>query len=259
MRAYRVTTPGGSDALRLCELPDPTPQLGHVVIEVRAFGINRSELYTRRGESGDAVTFPRVLGIECVGHVRAAPGSDLQPGTKVAAAMGGMGRTYDGGYAEMTKVPRSQVMPFVSELSWATLGALPETYYTAWASVFDELDLQSGQTLFVRGGTSSVGMAATRIAKHLGCTVVATTRREAKREALIRAGVDHIVIDNGRIASAVRELFPDGVDAALELVGLPARQTAPTTPMCSGCTTSPSFAPPTSAWRTTARRASWWC
>ncbi|MEM9455081.1 MAG: zinc-binding dehydrogenase [Myxococcota bacterium] len=222
MRAYQVTTPGGADALQLRELPDPQPEPGWVVIRVRAFGINRSELYTRRGESGDAVTFPRVLGIECVGEVVAAPGSDLQPGQRVAAAMGNMGRQYDGGYAEMTKVPRSQVMPFDSDLAWDVLGALPETYYTAWTSLFDEIDLKREQTLFIRGGTSSVGMAATRIAKHLGCTVIATTRKEAKRAALVAAGVDHVIIDAGEgLAAQVRALCPDGVHGALELVGLP--------------------------------------
>lgn len=223
MRAYQVKTPGGADALELCELPDPEPEPGWVVIRVRAFGLNRSELYTRRGESGDAVSFPRVLGIECVGEVVAAPGSDLAVGQRVAAAMGDMGRKYDGGYAQMTKVPRAQVMPFDSELPWEVLGALPETYYTAWTSIFDEIDLKAGQTLLVRGGTSSVGMAATRIAKHLGCTVIATTRKQAKREALLAAGVDHVIIDQGEgVAGHVRSLCPPGVDGALELVGLPA-------------------------------------
>lgn len=222
MRAYQVTTPGGADALQLRELPDPRPESGWVVIRVRAFGINRSELYTRRGESGDAVTFPRVLGIECVGEVVAAPGSDLQPGHRVAAAMGDMGRQYDGGYAEMTKVPRSQVMPFDSDLAWDVLGALPETYYTAWTSLVDEIDLKPEQTLFIRGGTSSVGMAATRIAKHLGCAVIATTRKEAKRPALLAAGVDHVIIDTGEgVAGQVRTLCPGGVHGALELVGRP--------------------------------------
>lgn len=222
MKAYQVTVPGTADVLRRCELPDPTPEEGHVVIRVRAFGLNRSELYSRRGQSGDAVTFPRVLGIECVGEVLAAPGSDLAAGAKVAAAMGNMGRLYDGGYAEQVKVPRSQVMPFRSELPWAVLGALPESYYTAWISIVDELRARAGQTVLVRGGTSSVGMAAIRIAADLDCTVIATTRREAKREALVAAGAHHVVIDRGGIAGEVRALCPGGVDGALELVGLPA-------------------------------------
>ena len=221
MRAWRVETPGAVDALELVTLPDPSPDEGWVHVAIRGFGLNRSEVYTRRGQSGDAVPFPRVLGIECVGEVIAAPGTELQAGQKVAVAMGGLGRVFDGGYAEQTVAPRSQVMPFDSELPWDTLAALPETYYTAWTSLFDECDLQAGQTLFIRGGTSSVGMAATSIAKHLGCRVIATTRKEHKRQALLAAGVDDVVIDGGSMAAAVRELVPDGVDAALELVGRP--------------------------------------
>jgi len=219
MRAYQVDAPGGPEVLVCRELPDPEPEEDKVVIKIRAFGLNRSELYTRRGESGDAVTFPRVLGIECVGEVVAAPGTDLQPGQKVAAAMGQMGRRYHGGYAEVTKVPRSQVMPFESDLPWSVLGALPETYFTAWISIVDELKVGPGQTILVRGGTSSVGMAATSIAKHLGATVIATTRREAKREALERAGVDHVVIDDGSVHAAVLQRAPGGVHGVLELVG----------------------------------------
>ncbi len=222
MRAYQVTEPGGADALVLRTLPDPTPEPGWVTIRVRAFGLNRSELYTRRGESGDAVSFPRVLGIECVGEVLEAPGADLEPGQRVVAAMGKMGRAYDGGYAEQTKVPRSQVMPVQTDLSWTDLGALPETYFTAWTSLVDELKLQPGQTLFIRGGSSSVGMAAARIAKHLGCTVLATTRQDHKANALRSAGVDHVVMDRGEpLAEMVRDLSGGGVHGALELVGRP--------------------------------------
>lgn len=221
MRAWRVETPGGVDALELVTLPDPKPDDGWVHVGIRGFGLNRSEVYTRRGQSGDAVPFPRVLGIECVGEVLAAPGTDLRPGQRVAVAMGGTGRVFDGGYAEQLVAPQSQVMPFDSDLPWDVLAALPETYYTAWTSLFDECDLQPGQTLFIRGGTSSVGMAATSIAKHLGCRVIATTRKEHKRQALLAAGVDDVVIDTGTIASDVRALVPAGVDAALELVGRP--------------------------------------
>lgn len=221
MRAWQVTTPGGVDALEQVTLPDPSPADGWVHVRIHAFGLNRSEVYTRRGQSGDAVPFPRVLGIECVGEVIAGPGTELVAGQKVAVAMGGLGRVFDGGYAEQTVAPRSQVMPFDSDLPWDVLGGLPETYYTAWTSLFDECDLQPGQTLFVRGGTSSVGMAATSIAKHLGCRVIATTRKEHKRDALLAAGVDDVVIDAGSVAGAVRDLVPEGVHAALELVGRP--------------------------------------
>ena len=219
MRAHQISAPGGPEALKLVELPDPEPRDGWVKIRVHAFGLNRSEMYTRQGHSGDDVPFPRVLGIECVGEVLDAGGTDLVTGQTVCAAMGGLGRRYDGGYAEMTLVPRSQVMCVETSLPWDVLGALPETWFTSWLSVFDVLQAEPGQRFLIRGGTSAAGMAATSILKHLGVHVIATTRSEKKRAALVAAGVDDVVIDSGAIAGQVRALAPGGVDAALELVG----------------------------------------
>src|SRR5271156_2066028 len=105
MQAVVVHEPGGPEVLKLEERPIPDPSSGWVLIRVRAFGLNRSELITRAGGSGDAVRFPRVLGIECAGEVVEAPGSDLRRGERVIAAMGGMGRDFDGGYAQYTLVP----------------------------------------------------------------------------------------------------------------------------------------------------------
>ena len=135
--------------------------------------------------------------------------------------MGGMGRTYDGGYAEYTSVPVSQVVPFASGLDWATIGAIPEMLQTATGSLTIGLDAQPGQTLLIRGGTSSVGMAAATLAKRRGLTVLSTTRNAKKSQALETIGVDHVIIDTGTIAPGVRTILPDGVDAALELVGTP--------------------------------------
>jgi NADPH:quinone reductase len=220
MRAVVLSEPGPVDHLRITELAVPQARPGWVRIAVRAFGLNRSELHTRLGLA-EGVTFPRVLGIECVGVVDAAPESDLEPGQQVAAMMGGMGRVFDGGYAEYTVVPRECVIPFRSELPWEVLGAIPETLQTAYGSLTVGLDLQAGQRFLIRGGTSSVGVAAAAIAKDLGATVLSTTRRADRAEPLTGYGVDHVLIDDGKVAGQVRERFPDGVDAALELVGTP--------------------------------------
>ena len=135
--------------------------------------------------------------------------------------MGGMGRTFDGGYAEYTCVPAHQVVPFRSDLDWATLGALPEMLQTSYGSLTVGLDAQPGQTLLVRGGTSSVGMATAVLAKRLGLTVLSTTRSLGKADALQAVGVDHVLVDDGQVADQVRTIVPDGVDTALELVGTP--------------------------------------
>jgi NADPH2:quinone reductase len=220
MRAIVLDAPGPPDALRLRDLPIPVPEPGQVLIRVRAFGLNRSELHTRLGLA-EGVVFPRVLGIEATGVVAQCRGGEFAPGQQVMAMMGGMGRTFDGGYAEYTCVPARQVIAFDSALDWATLGAVPEMLQTAYGSLTAGLDARPGQSLLIRGGTSSVGMATAVLAKQLKMTVLATTRSPAKVQALQRIGVDHVLIDDGSVAAQVRAILPEGADAALELVGAP--------------------------------------
>jgi NADPH2:quinone reductase len=219
MRAVVIDHPGGPDVLQLREVPVPTPGAGQVLIRVKAFGLNRSELHFRSGVASTG-SFPRIPGIEATGVVEAAPGGEFAPGTSVVTMMGGMGRSFDGGYAEFVVVPAAQVIPFRSDLPWQQLGAVPEMLQTAYGSLTIGVEGTAGQSLLVRGGTSSIGLALIGLAKLHGLTVLATTRREAGRELLERAGADHVLIDGGEVAPLVRELFPDGVDGAVELVGV---------------------------------------
>ncbi|MFB9386948.1 zinc-binding alcohol dehydrogenase family protein [Pseudonocardia petroleophila] len=220
MRAVVLDAPGPPEALQIRELPVPRPAPGWVLIRVTASGLNRSELHTRLGLAG-GVTFPRVLGIEATGVVAACPGGEFEAGQQVVAMMGGMGRTIDGGYAEYTCVPAAQVVPFRSDLDAATVGAVPEMLQTAYGALTVGLDAQPGQTLLIRGGTSSVGLTTAVLAKRRGMTVLATTRDPDRAALLRRVGVDHVVLDDGAVAAGVRDIVPDGVDAALELVGTP--------------------------------------
>jgi NADPH:quinone reductase-like Zn-dependent oxidoreductase len=222
MRAVVLdVVPAPPEALVVRELAVPQPDPGWVLVEVKAFGLNRSELKTRLGLADADVTLPRVLGIEATGVVVACPGGELAVGQQVVAMMGGMGRSFDGGYAEFTSVPVAQAIPFRSSLPWTTLGAIPETLQTAYGALTVGLDIQPGQTLLIRGGTSSVGLTAAILAKRRGLTVLATTRSQAKADALREFGADHVVLDDGAIATRVRELVPGGVDATLELIGTP--------------------------------------
>lgn len=220
MRAIVLDEPGPAESLTIRELPIPTPRDGWVLIQVKAFGLNRSELHTRLGLAS-GVTFPRVLGIEATGVVVEAPGGEFTPGQQVVAMMGDMGRTYDGGYAEYTCVPATQVIAFESTLDWSVLGAVPEVLQTSYGSLTVGLDAQPGQSILIRGGTSSIGMATAVLAKQRGMTVFSTTRNPNKADALTAIGVDHVLIDDGDVATQVRAILPDGVDTALELVGTP--------------------------------------
>lgn len=218
MKAVVVHAPGGPEVLQVEERPVPRPQQGQVLIRVEAFGLNRSELFTRQGHS-PGIMFPRVLGIEAVGNVDDAPGGEFRRGQIVATVMGGMGRKFDGGYAEYTLVPASQVRAIDTTLPWARLGALPEMLQTGWGALFRALRLAKGERLLIRGGTTSVGLAASAIAKAHGAEVGATSRSPGGEATVRLAGADRFILDDGAIAGTVRKQWDGGVDKVLELVG----------------------------------------
>lgn len=219
MRAAVIDAPGAPEVLQVRRVPVPESVPGRVLIRVRAFGLNRSELHFRQGVAYSG-SFPRIPGIEAAGIVEDAPGGELAPGTQVVTMMGGMGREFDGGYAEYVSVPASQVIPFRSDLPWDTIGAVPEMLQTAYGSLVIGAGVTAGQTLLIRGGTSSVGLTIAVLAKLRGVTVLSTTRSASRTERLRGVGVDHVLIDDGEVAPAVRRIVPQGVDGAVELVGV---------------------------------------
>ena len=219
MRAIVIDRPGGPEVLETHDdWPRPELAPARVLIRVMAFGLNRGELYTRLGHS-PSVEFPRVLGIECAGIVEAAPDTDFEPGQTVIATTGGMGRAYDGGYAEFTSVPAAHVHAVETTLDWTQLAAVPEVFHTAWGALELSLGIEAGQSLLIRGGSSAVGLVAADYARAKGLTVLSTTRDPAKAGRLREFGVDHVVIDDENIAPTVRGIVPDGLDAMLDLVG----------------------------------------
>lgn len=218
MKAAVTTKAGNPDVIKIQDVSIPKVKEGWVLIRVKAFGLNRSELFTRRGES-PGVEFPRIQGIECTGLIESDPSETYKKGQQVAAIMGGMGRFFDGGYSEYAMVPLEIVFPFKSQLPWNILGAIPEMFQTVSGSLNMALEIRKGESLLIRGGTSSIGMLSCQLAKSKGLTVISTTRNPKKSQALLDNGADHVLIDNGEISSALKDVFPEGVNKVLELVG----------------------------------------
>ncbi|KAI1815741.1 chaperonin 10-like protein [Poronia punctata] len=212
MRAIVIPTFGGPEVLEYRDVPRPVPGPGEVLIRVHAFGVNYAEMHMRKGEWDE---WNPITGLECVGtivsssayphphpyHHHPSPSSsrnhEFRPGTKVAAVMGGMGRTRPGSYGEYVAVPATNVISLEDEpetkLSWAQLAALPETYCTAWSCLFTVLDLRKGETLLIRGATSTLGQAALHLAVDVGAIVTATTRREERFDVLRSMGAVRVV------------------------------------------------------------------
>jgi len=214
MRAIVLEKFGGLDGLVYKEIPDPEPKAGHVVIEIKAFGINHAEMHMRRGEWAEAA---KVIGIECVGLVKSCPGGEFSLGAKVAALMGGLGRTINGSYAEYTRVRASNVALIESDLPWAELAAIPETYATAWTCLFRNLEIVRGQTLVIRGAASSFGRAALNMAVDAGVRVIATTRGPERVALLEQLGAERVETEEPELSKRIAEAKKP--DAVLDLVG----------------------------------------
>lgn len=221
MKAMVLEKPCSAEEMKIKNVPIPEVKEGWVLVKVKAFGINRAEIFTRQGDS-PSVKLPRIIGIECVGTVENPSDSSLKKGDKVFSMMNGMGRKFDGSYAEYILIPKNQVYLLkLSEESWEKLAAYPELYYTAYASLFRSLKLEKGETLLIRGGTGSVALAAVQLAKAINVKVAATTRSMSKEQFLKEKGVDEVIIEDKKFDENLRKLFPEGVDKVLELIGSP--------------------------------------
>lgn len=214
MRAIVLDGFGGLDALTYTDIPKPQPKQGEVVIRVKGFGVNHAEMHMRRGEWAEAA---EVSGIECVGIVDACPGKEFPVGAKVAALMGGLGRTINGSYAQFTRVRVDNVALIESDLPWQQLAALPETYATAWTCLFRNLNLSAGQTIVIRGATSSFGQAAVKLAVEAGARVIATTRNPERFDLLTSLGADRAESEVPDLSARIAEAKQ--IDAVLDLVG----------------------------------------
>ena len=216
MKAVVLTKPTKAEDVVLSQIPVPEVRPGWVLVRVRAFGMNHSEQILREFEiENNYIRKPIIPGIECVGEIAGPSDSGWQIGQKVVALMGGMGRSFNGSYAEYALLPVHHVFPVESSLSWSDMAAIPETYFTAWGSLFQCLRLKPLDKLLVRGATCALGYVAIQLAKALGCKVVGTTHRQSKLPLLEDALCDECILDEGSIRGKV-----SGVTKALELIGI---------------------------------------
>jgi NADPH2:quinone reductase len=214
MKSIVLSNPGKPSTYIFRDDPIPEPLPGHVVIQIKAFGLNHAEVHMRQGEWAE---IHEVSGIECVGIVHSCPGGEFAVGQKVAAFMGGLGRTIPGSYAEYTRASVKNVASIESDLNWEELAAIPESYATAWACLFQNLELKSGQTLLVRGGTSNLGQAAINLAVNAGAKVIATVRNLDRSQVLLDLGVSRVELEGPDLSERLSE--KKKVDAVLNLVG----------------------------------------
>lgn len=226
MRAIVISAFGGPEVLSYQHVPKPIPGADEVLIRVRAFGVNHAEMHMRKGEWDE---WNPVTGLECVGTIESYPNpsSPAQAerfpiGRKIAAVMGGLGRSRPGGYGEYVAVSTSNVIPLeTSSLSWEELAALPEVYCTAWSCLFTVLDVRRGERLLIRGATSTLGQAALHLAVDAGTVVTATTRREERFAQLKGMGASEVVREEAGLLGDGRgdAAAPRKFDKALNLVG----------------------------------------
>ncbi|KAI1412371.1 alcohol dehydrogenase zinc-binding domain protein [Hypoxylon sp. FL1857] len=217
MNAIVISSFGGPEVLTYKTVPKPVPVPGEALIHVRAFGVNHAEMHMRKGEWDE---WNPITGLECVGTVEACPGGELPVGAKVAGVMGGLGRSRPGGYGEFVTVPVTNVIQIEdTSLPWEQLAALPEVYCTAWSCLFTILDLQRGETLLIRGATSTIGQAALNLAVDAGAIVTATTRREERFEWLRGLGATEAVLEESDLDQRLLGQGRRRFDKTLNLVG----------------------------------------
>lgn len=199
--------------IRISEVEMPKIKPGWVLVKVKAFGLNHSEKILRLEEINESyIQKPVIPGIECVGIIEKPSDSNFKKGQKVISLMGGMGRSFNGSYCQYALLPAHHVFSIESSLMWEQLAAIPETFFTAWGSLFECLQLKQIDTLLIRGATCALGYAAIQIAKAIGCKVVATTHKESKLKYINNA--DEQILDEGILTGKIKD-----ITKVLDLVG----------------------------------------
>jgi putative PIG3 family NAD(P)H quinone oxidoreductase len=227
MRAIEISHPGPPDVLRLVHRPDPFPGAGEVLIDVQAAGVNRPDLMQREGDYPPPKGVTDIPGLEVSGRIvavghedadgppRSASGRVWSLGDEVCALVSG------GGYAERCAVSGLQCLPIPAGMSLVTAAAIPETFFTVWANVFERGRLGEGEWLLVHGGSSGIGTTAIQLARARGAHVIITAGSDDKCQACVAIGANHAINYRAEdFVSRVKALTGGrGVDVILDIVG----------------------------------------
>ncbi|MEO6850658.1 MAG: NAD(P)H-quinone oxidoreductase [Mucilaginibacter sp.] len=218
MKAIVITQPGGPEVLQIQERPKPVFGPGEVLVKVAVAGINRPDVYQRKGSYPPPAGAPQdIPGLEIAGTI-AEVGTDVtrwKVGDKVCALVMG------GGYAEYCNVPQGQCLPVPENLSMAEAASLPETFFTVWSNVFDRGALKKGESLLVHGGSGGIGVAAIQMAKALGSTVYVTAGSEEKCSFCEDIGADRAInYKTEDFVEIIKQITAGkGVNVILDMIG----------------------------------------
>lgn len=218
MKVVVITQPGAPEVLQLTERPQPVPLSHEVLIKVAVAGINRPDVFQRKGNYPPPPGAPQdIPGLEIAGTIEAVGDNVTQwkPGDRVCALVIG------GGYAEYCTAPEGSCLPVPDNLTLIEAASLPETFFTVWSNVYDRARLQPGQSLLVHGGSSGIGVTAIQIAKALGSTVYVTAGSEDKCRFCEQLGADKAInYKQENFAEAIAQLTKrQGVDVILDMIG----------------------------------------
>ena len=217
MIAIEISRPGDPDVLVPVERPRPVPAAGEVLIKVAAAGVNRPDVFQRRGRYPPPPGASDIPGLEVAGVVEevGAEVHDLHVGDAVCALVAG------GGYAEYCAAPAPQCLPVPRGLAYVAAAAMPETFFTVWTNVFERGRLQANESILVHGGSSGIGTTAIQLARAHGARVFATAGSAEKCAACERLGAERAInYRDADFVAVVRQLTGDrGVDVVLDMVG----------------------------------------
>jgi len=219
MKVIALTGYGGVDVLRIGQRPLPQPSASEVLIRVRASGVNRPDVLQRLGNYPVPAGASDVLGLEVAGTIEQGDASALAQaglylGQRVCALVTG------GGYAQYCTASIAQCLPVPVGLSDVEAASLPETFFTVWSNVVDRGRLQAGESVFIQGGSSGIGVAAIQVAKHLGARVIVTAGSQEKCDACLALGADFAINYKEQDFQEVLMQLTDGlgVDLILDMV-----------------------------------------